>query len=207
MRGEPAEGIDRKDAPRRLHATKAQPATLLRRPRHGCRSIFDSIACPAIDPRSVLEPDRGRRAYRRSELLPAGISRRLGFLVLHQRPRIKPGISIRLWFWLDRPVSDDELKSGWRQPIADGLIDTAIFNPIQAIYTAAPIFVGMPDPVPFRCGIWRGDSDAVDVPLIERPQRSAAPAPRGRAGQRRRVRGAPCAIGDDAGQRRFSTAR
>ena len=37
----------------------------------------------------------------------------------------------------------------------------------------------MPDPVPYRCGVWRGHSDAVEVPVIEKPQRRQ-PKPRTR---------------------------
>jgi hypothetical protein len=41
------------------------------------------------------------------------------------------------------------------------------------IYVAKPTFVGMPDPVPFRSGVWRGDRDAITPPMIEK----AAPGP------------------------------
>ena len=42
-------------------------------------------------------------------------------------------------------------------------------------------FVGMPDPVPYRCGTWRGHGDAVEVPEIERPQPGATRASSGDA--------------------------
>ena len=87
---------------------------------------------------------------------------------------IKPGICIRLWFWLDRPLSEEEIKIWLAPQIAAKVIDQAIFNPIQAIYTAAPIFVGMHDPLPQRFGTWPGHSDTVAVPVIEKPQRSSS---------------------------------
>ena len=89
---------------------------------------------------------------------------------------IKPGIRIRLCL-LARPAARrlgaEDLA---RAAIAEKLIDPALYNPAQAIYTAAPVFVGMPDPVPYRCGIWRGYSDAV-TPRSSR-SRSAGPQQR-----------------------------
>jgi hypothetical protein len=76
---------------------------------------------------------------------------------------------------LSRPASDEELRQwlGERVP-QDGAppqewprrwpIDPALFNPIQLHFTAAPIFEGLPDPVPRRCG-WRyGVEDTVVIP-------------------------------------------
>lgn len=52
--------------------------------------------------------------------------------------RIKPGLRIRLWFWLSRAVGRDELKFWFR----DTPVDPSIFMAAQVTYTAAPVFVG-----------------------------------------------------------------
>jgi len=49
---------------------------------------------------------------------------------------IKPGVRLRLWFWLARAVSDAEAKR-W---LADAPVDLALYSPVQAHYTAPPIF-------------------------------------------------------------------
>ena len=74
-----------------------------------------------------------------------------------------PGIRIRLWFWADRLVEDWEVAA-W---LADTPVDLSIYQAAnQPIYVARPKFVGMPDPVAYRHGIWRGYSDTVAVPPI-----------------------------------------
>lgn len=60
---------------------------------------------------------------------------------------IKPGIRMRLWFWLSRPTAGSELKR-WLQGTAT---DPAVFGPAQLIYTAAPLFAeGVRDHLPRR---------------------------------------------------------
>lgn len=58
--------------------------------------------------------------------------------------RIKPGVRLRLAFWLAAPISDDQAKqlvSTWDVPV-----DTSLFTPSQPHFLAAPEFVGVPDP-------------------------------------------------------------
>ena len=76
--------------------------------------------------------------------------------------RVKPGLRLRLFYWADRPVSDDELNT-WLPEF----VDHELFDPVQAIYVARPIFDGMNDPLPVRSGLWRGSSDMVAVPSLE----------------------------------------
>lgn len=73
-------------------------------------------------------------------------------------------LSVHLWFWCDREVSDTEWKSYFR--LQNGPVDMAIFSAVQPHYTAKPIFEGMPDPLPKRSGISRGEYDVVIVPDI-----------------------------------------
>jgi hypothetical protein len=83
---------------------------------------------------------------------------------------------MRLFFWADRALADWELK----QWLADSPVDRSIFAPAQPIYIARPIFVGMPDPIPFRSGIWRGSRDAITPPIITKPEVATAREPSGR---------------------------
>lgn len=64
---------------------------------------------------------------------------------------IKQGIRVHLWFWLDRPCSDDEMKA-W---LAGCPVDLSLFNPIQIHLTANPLFVdGAVDSFPNRSGLY-----------------------------------------------------
>jgi hypothetical protein len=86
----------------------------------------------------------------------------------------RASVSAHLWFWLDDPVPDADLKA-WAKHVNEGagseLVDSALFQHVQAHYTAAPIFVGMPDPFPIRSGLIRKHSDSVRMRLPE-PQTS-----------------------------------
>jgi hypothetical protein len=59
---------------------------------------------------------------------------------------IKPGIRLRLWYWLDRPTWGAELKR-WLNGTP---CDPAVFSAGQVIYTAAPVFEGCEDHLPHR---------------------------------------------------------
>ncbi len=60
---------------------------------------------------------------------------------------IKPGIRLRLWFWLNRPLTAQELTK-WLKSTP---VDVAVFRAAQPIYTAAPVFENPDqDPVPNR---------------------------------------------------------
>ena len=70
------------------------------------------------------------------------------FVVASASYGIKPGIRMRMFFWSHNPVSNSDLKralTGYEK-----ICDPAIFNPIQPIYTAKPIFSGIDDPVKQR---------------------------------------------------------
>jgi hypothetical protein len=79
---------------------------------------------------------------------------------------LKPGLRLRLWYWLDRPVCGDELKH-WLQCVP---VDRSVFGAAQVIYTAAPIFLpGAFDPLPTRIAVIPG-ADAVIVPTPDKFQ-------------------------------------
>jgi hypothetical protein len=174
VRGKPAAGVDCRNARRRLHARKAkdgniEPATLEPSARHWIPFDVDSVACPdCLDP--VHEPDRAVEYV--IGLLPEEFHGATCWWAFTSGQGINDGIRIRLFFWADRPLADWELK----QWLRGSPVDPSIFAPAQPIYVAKPLFVGMPDPVPIRSGIWRADRDAITPPLIEKPkQRVAAP--------------------------------
>lgn len=82
-------------------------------------------------------------------------------------------VSMHLWFWLADAVSDAELKR-WAKSVnaklGFKLIDEALFNDVQAHYTAVPSFEGIADPFPTRSGLHRGANDSVQIQLPEKDQ-------------------------------------
>ncbi|MDA9579354.1 hypothetical protein N9S52_05450 [Gammaproteobacteria bacterium] len=57
-------------------------------------------------------------------------------------------ISAHLYYWLDKPIANDVLKQ-WAKGCDRCLVDPAVFNAVQAHYTAAPLFgKGCADPFP-----------------------------------------------------------
>ena len=76
-------------------------------------------------------------------------------------------ISAHLWFWTDRPILDSDLYE-WAKVLKSEYlvpIDPRVLLTVQANYTAAPKFVGMPDPLLHkRSGFVQGQRD--DVPLV-----------------------------------------
>ena len=93
---------------------------------------------------------------------------------------IKTGLRLRMWFWLDRPMLGAELKR-W---LSSAPVDTCVFAPAQPIYTAAPVFVGRPDPLSIRLAMRAGEacvcppsSVALAAPL-PRPSRRLEVSPK-----------------------------
>jgi hypothetical protein len=79
-------------------------------------------------------------------------------------------LSAHLWFWLDRSVSDSDLRR-WATTfnrIHGKLIDPALFSPVQPHYTAVPIFDGVRDPLTRRSGLREGLDDTVSIVLPAR---------------------------------------
>jgi hypothetical protein len=75
-------------------------------------------------------------------------------------------ISAHVWFWLSEPRTDAEMIR-WAEAVG---IDEAVMRTVQVHYTAAPIFHGVPDPVPVRSGlVWKA-RDTAPIPVIpEKP--------------------------------------
>ena len=169
IRGAPLPGIDRQRCRRRLfpraEANGEAPATFGSAARRSLALDFDGVAHPRFD--WLADPERTARYLLR--LLPWHFHGAGAVLQATGSAGIKPGIRARLWCLLDRPVSDAEAKR-W---LAEAPVDRSLFNPIQAHYTAAPVFVhGITDPLPWR--IVKIEGPLVPVPDLPEP----APRPR-----------------------------
>jgi hypothetical protein len=130
-------------------------------PRHWLLLDFDTIAPPAeVDPR-----DGEACARIAAALLPPAFRGVSCWWQLTSGAGIKPGIRIRLAYWLDRPLGEDELKR-W---LPGKPIDHSVLGAVQPVYVARPVFEGGADPVSLRSGILRGSRDEVPVPRVLEP--------------------------------------
>jgi len=78
-------------------------------------------------------------------------------------------ISVHLWFWLSSPQTSLDLRE-WAKTFnlihGKKLIDTALFQAVQAHYTAAPILLnGISDPINQRSGLAQRPLNSVDINL------------------------------------------
>ena len=80
----------------------------------------------------------------------------------------KPGVRIKLAFWLDRPVLGAELE----RHLEGCPIDASTLRAVQPIYIARPILIGVPDPIEQRTGLEQDIHDAVPLPVLpaEKPR-------------------------------------
>lgn len=79
---------------------------------------------------------------------------------------LKPECRMRLAFWLDQPLDCRQLGLLF----ANVETDHGLFNPVQGMGLAAPIFRdSLRDPIAERCGVLEGDVDTVEVPDIPEP--------------------------------------
>jgi hypothetical protein len=153
IRGQPLPGINWNRTQRRLHARGNEPATFAPAARHWLPIDIDKIeAPPLIDP--VVDPD-GAVEYVIG-LLPAAFhdSRCYwGFTASQSLPGYEGRLSLRLWYWIDEPLTDAELLRWSAKVNADAgfkLADPVLYRPVQPIFTAAPIFISGPTPVTAR---------------------------------------------------------
>ena len=165
-------------------------ATLLEVPHHWLLCDFDGVELPpGFDP--FANPPHTARFV--ASKLPECFRDASLWYQFTAGAGIKPGLHIRLGFWLDRPLGEDELKRWLAQKVAEQgrsrrswfreyPVDPAFFGTAQPNYIAAPIIgAGATDPLTGRCnrsGFVAGDVDTVSVPHIEpRPERSATSGP------------------------------
>ena len=71
-------------------------------------------------------------------------------------------VRVHLWYWLDRPASDREMKAWLSQ--SEVPVDLSLFRPVQPHFTAQPVFAeGAVDPLPARSGIYQAGSGQLTV--------------------------------------------
>jgi hypothetical protein len=170
VRGRIADGVDRRRMVRRVRSHADHEPTLLAAEHHWIALDLDAIPCPEWieverEPKAAVEyvierlPDEFHNATCRWQFTSSQ-----GFKA--------STINLRLYFWADRPLSDSDLKSwlcGYEPGTKDRrwpMIDGAVFSPAQPIYTAAPLILGMRDPMPQRSGMLFGETDEVAAPEI-----------------------------------------
>src|SRR3954451_9031753 len=170
IRGHPTPAAEGRALVRRIkNPQDGDPAFFGGAPRRWIMVDIDGLACP--DDMSPTGPEALAYAVRQ---LPPEFHDASFFYQWSSSAGLKGAvIKVHLFFCLDRPVPDHELREwaeAWNRehsPVGK-LIDPALFDPIQAHYVAPPRFVGRPDPVPVRSGLVRKDRDEVAIRLLRR---------------------------------------
>ena len=128
---------------------------------------FDDVPGPyRFDPR-----DGELAAIYCRTLLPEPWRRSSYWWGLSSSAGFKPGVRIKLAFWLDRPALGKELE----RHLKGCPIDASTLRAVQPIYVARPILVGVEDPIRQRTGIEHDIDDQVTLP--ELPAEASRPAP------------------------------
>jgi hypothetical protein len=172
IRGELLPGVD----PRRVRRTKRRAERVepyFAEPAGGRRWVlidYDKVPIPAhVD---IVDDPVGAVEYLVG-LLPCEFSDDVSYhwQLSSSAGMGDPGVlSAHLWFRLDRPITEAELRQ-WAGTIK-APIDTSLFNLVQPHFTAAPIFeAGVRDPLPRRSGLRIGLEDAVRLVVPDPPPR------------------------------------
>jgi hypothetical protein len=145
-------------------------ATFAEAPRHWFAVDIDKVAQPAaIDP--IADPDGAIEWL--IGLLPPELqdaSCWWQFTTSQGLPGYEGTLSSRLWFWGSEPVDDASLTR-WalaaNRTAGSKIVDLTLYRAVQPHYIAPPIFDGMRDPVPRRCGVRHGLDEAVSLVIPE----------------------------------------
>ena len=135
---------------RLLHADSnaGDAPTLRETPRAWLALDLDSLPLPDhADPRDLAACGAIARAS-----LPGAFHEAACIVAATASHTFKPGARLRLWFMLSRALGGAECKR-W---LARAPVDRSVFGAVQPIYTAAPLFIGMVDPLPRRLVVLRG---------------------------------------------------
>jgi len=172
VRGTPADPAFVKGVRRLLHrdCDAGDPPTLVEAPHRWIAIDIDQLSRPDwIKPEDLL----GCACVAIRRTLPSEFHQARFVVQATASHGLKPGIRLRLWAWLARPVFGAELKYWFRL----SLVDHSIFGANQVIYTATPVFLpGAFDPLPKRIDAIPGQ-DVVSVPP---PDQLKPPAPQSR---------------------------
>ena len=75
-------------------------------------------------------------------------------------------VRVHLWYWLNRRVSDAEMKAWMGQ--SDVPVDMTLFRPVQPHFTANPIFEnGAINPLPNRSGLYDATTAKIRSPFLK----------------------------------------
>lgn len=179
VRGAIAPSANRSRMLRRNLVRDGVPATLLEKARRWILFDIDGIGLPAefdplADPTATVRLVRGK--------LPTCFHAVTCWYQFTSGAGVKPGLHIRLGFWLDRSLGETDLKSWLCQRVPEAgkprkdwyreyPVDPAVFRTAQPIYVAAPIIEEpAQDPLAGRCarsGVVDGAVETVIVPHIE----------------------------------------
>jgi hypothetical protein len=169
VRGAPAPDIDRKRtrrlAAQHFDATTGEvlEPTFIAQPRRWLAVDFDVLPLPtAFDWR-----DGELSALWLTRHLPKEFAGKSCVWTFTAGAGFKDELRMRLWFWLDRPVSESEARR-W---LAGYPVDPSLYRVVQPHYTAAPIITNLPPPVPQRIGLVEDFFDPVPVPELSEPTR------------------------------------
>jgi hypothetical protein len=174
VRGAPKAGLDLSRPQRRK--TTGDSATLDDVPRRWLHLDLDNVSAPHVD---VIDDPSGAIDYA-LDLVAAHAPELEGascFAAFSSSAGVfdPTAAKLHLWYWLDRPYSGAELKR-WASRVNEGagskLIDPQLFVAAQPNYTARPVFVGMPDPLPGRRR-WTIRRGFADQATLEIPAQAA----------------------------------
>ena len=166
IRGELLPGVDPRRCRRLLHPMREADgtmttATFREAARRWFACDFDSVVCPSSldwvnDPRGT--------ASHLLMMLPRECAHAGCVIQATSSAGISDGIRVRTWHLADRPVTGAEL-SRW---FATSPVDRSLYRTVQAHYTAAPVFEGISDPMPWRLYLVPG-LERVAVPDLPEP--------------------------------------
>lgn len=122
---------------------------------------------PSCDP--VLEPEKAIDQFISTRLPEEflGIAFHWQLSGSAGHPQYAGKLRCHAWFWLRRPYTSKELKTWAKLINLDADVDAAVFDRVQAHFTASPQFeAGVADPVPIRSGYSEGIlADEVDLDI------------------------------------------
>lgn len=159
---------------RTVNAQQGDPAGFREVPRQWVMLDVDG-APGAVD---LSTPEGCERAAGTAlERLPDYVRAAACYWQLSSSAGMKPGVSVHFWYWLDRPMGQQELTA-WADHLADEagrkVVDPAVFRTVQPNYTADPVFdIGTHDPVAQRCGFREG-APALSLPDVRAPLQGTA---------------------------------
>lgn len=170
IRGQPLADIDRERCRRLLYKHEDGTPPMFREvPRRWAILDFDNVpGAYRFDPR-----DGALTGVHCRSLLPAPWQRCSCWWSLSASAGFRPGVRIKLGFWLARPSTGRELE----RHLAGAPIDASTLRPVQPIFVAKPILVNLGDPITKRTGLEEDSHATVALPELQpEPAPSERPA-------------------------------